>query len=198
MLKTSNHYNAFIFQPPWALTCYVLMFTQVYINALLCAMPCSVCERWIEETSRIIILRWFDNIIIGFAAFSGEEVVSFDGLDHKTECSEVRVHIANHLRISAAKLTCYKYGQVMSNSMPLGDLDEVIVKVVEKSGWLRWRLCECEPPPDFIRRVTISPRHQRQWYFICDECQARHPHLQAYWNINCEGHASSGSEGSDE
>ena len=163
-------------------------------------MPCAVCERWIEAISRILTLRWRGDVVVGLGAFSGEEVFSINGLSHQTEYSQLRVNIAAHLRLAAPTMTFYTNDarRPLGDRMQLGDLDQVVVNVVEQSGWLRWRLCECEPPPDYIRRVTISPRHQRQWYFICDDCQARQPHLRGYVNINFEGVESTGSESSDE
>ena len=164
-------------------------------------MPCAVCERWIEAISRILTLRWRGDVVVGLGAFSGEEVVSVNGLDHQTEYRELRANIANHLteRYWPPTMTFYKDDQVLGDRTQLGDLDQVLVKVVEQSGWMRWRLCECEPPPDYIRRVTISPRHQRQWYFICDDCQGRNPILRWYGNIDRDGIASEwDSESGDE
>ena len=160
-------------------------------------MPCAVCERWIEAISRILTLRWRGDVVVGLGAFSGEEVVSFYGFTRESQYVELRVRIASALANQGGErfwrlrglMTFYKDDQVLGDRTQLGDLDQVLVKVVEQSGWLRWRLCEQRPPPDYIRRWTIYTDlwASHQWYFICDDCQEREPLFQGYGRIDDRG-----------
>ena len=62
-----------------------------------------------------------------------------------------------------------------AGSPPLPNLNQVTVEI--KGEWVRWRLCEMEPPPDFIKQVSVVRWWQwghtcsQQWYFICESCQ---------------------------
>ena len=67
-----------------------------------------------------------------------------------------------------------------------------------KGEWLRWNLCEAQPPPSYCQRVTWSslagwnkPQtfylEPQQFYFICETCQCNNPRWRGYTNINVEG-----------
>ena len=155
---------------------------------------------------RMVVLQWSGDMMIVGLAPSGEKVVSIRGLKHQSSYIYLRRGIVRELLggwASLKRVVLYKSGQAVqkqiadgSLQMPIGDLEHVVAKVVVNSGWLRWRLCECEPPPDYIRRVTVwtHPRRRvrQQWFFICEDCQRRDPghYFMSSMNVNAEGNAS--------
>ena len=166
-------------------------------------MPCAVCERWVEPLSRLLGLRWRGHIIVASAADSGDDLFSHSGFCPRSQYSDLRVWIAQQMRLAAPTMIFYTNDgrSPLGDSMQVGDLDQVVVDVLLDSGWMRWRRCECRPPPDYIRRVTVGPSRtdQHSWYFICDDCQGRNPILRWYGNIDRDGIASEwDSESGDE
>ncbi len=171
-------------------------------------MPCAVCERWVDPEIRMVALQWSGDMIVGLA-LSGERVVSVGGLSHQSSYRDLRRCLAYELRAHIPqRVSFYKRdealeGELELGDMLIGDLEHVVAKVVVTSGWLRWRLCQCEPPPDWRRRVTIwkseEPeellRQPQQWFFICEECERRNQGLYfvSYKYVNFDGNLSSGS-----
>ena len=139
-------------------------------------MPCAICESFIPSEDQV---------------YTVGEIVDGDG-----RTVYILRTMAGTEKFRVATLDV----ETISKTLALRDYR---IKIMEKgkvvciiAEELRWRYCEAEQLPDYIKKASCDCF--KYWYFICEKCRYEDPDWEHYPNINYEGIASSGSEDAED
>ena len=143
-------------------------------------MPCAFCCEWVDSRHRSYTLCWdADSGTVEMTSlgcnFICESSASFFG----NTCASVCEAVASLFEVQRYRVVIHC--DPVNASMAIAQI---------KGEWLRWRLCEAEPPPSYCQRVTWSHSADgapQCFYFICEKCQRNSPRWRGYTNINFEG-----------
>jgi hypothetical protein len=146
-------------------------------------MPCAICTNWIANEDRVYTVE-----------------LTGDGRDYAlfTLSGEVARHVPSQIYEEAVRGTSLAgLAQILQVRQSRIQIHLHVVQI--RAEDIRWRLCEANPPPHYIRVTspsTYSTEHT--WYFICESCRHEQPSFEDHTNINVEGSPSTASEDLEE